>query len=176
MEDILINRYMPAYQFSEYHEITGYGSLADYFTAAKQMDMAQSFLVKSLFWLRGLPVNDLRLPRFLQNMHFTYLDENAPKEFLIAFWLKPDSKGPVFIDDKEHFIKETDPWTQKVTWNFRFEKIEKGKIRMSTETRIFCLNKKAKKTFSIYWFFIRPFSGFIRKRMLAIIKNKVENI
>lgn len=175
MEDTLINRYMPTYQFNEYHEIIGYGSPALYFKAAKQMDMAESFIVKSLFWLRGIPIKDLRLSGFLQNMHFTYLDENLPKEFLIAFWLRPDVKGPVLIDDKERFIKEIDPWIQKVTWNFRFETVKNEKIRISTETRVFCLNKKTMKVFSVYWFFIRPFSGLIRKRMLRMIKRKVEN-
>ena len=103
--------------------------------------------------LRGLPVKDLTLQGFIKNIRFTYLEENLYEEFVI------DASKPLI----------------RIIWNFHFQETEKNKTQVSTETRILCLNKTSKFIFSIYWFFVKPFSGIIRREMLRLIKKKVEN-
>ncbi len=122
------------------------------FQAAKNIDMGQSSLTKILMRLRGLPAKDLTLPGFLKNIGFTYCEENQYHEFI--------------IDASQKNIK--------IFWNFTFETIEENKTSVSTETRILCLTQKSKSSFSVYWFFIKPFSGFIRKEILRLIKRKTE--
>lgn len=149
----LIDKYLPEYTFNEVHKTLANASIKDCFVAAKHLDMSKSFITKTLIRLRGLPIHDLTLQGFITNICFTYLDEEPYKEFV--------------IDASQHNIK--------IIWNFYFDKVSENKTFVSTETRILCLTKKSKTRFSIYWFFIKPFSGLIRIEMLRLIKKKAEN-
>lgn len=150
---LLINKYLPEYTFNEYHKILVDASVKDCFIAAKNIDMGKSTLTKTLMKLRGLPAKDLRLQHFIKNIGFFYLDENPYREFV--------------IDASQKNLK--------IFWNFLFEKIAENKTLVSTETRIFCLTKKSKSVFSLYWFFVKPFSGLIRKEMLSLVRRQAED-
>ncbi len=150
---MLINKYLPRYTYNEYHKIPVNGSVKDCFLVAKNLDMSRSFITRTLMKLRGLPVKDLTLQGFIRNIHFTYLGENLFEEFVI------DASQP-------HL---------KIIWNFHFQETAKNNTLVSTETRIFCLSKRSKFFFSIYWLFVKPFSGIIRNEMLRLIKKEVEN-
>lgn len=60
----------------------------------------------------------------------------------------------------------------KLGFNFRF--IDGGVL--STETRVRATDDRARKFFSVYWFFIRAGSGFIRHVWLRAIRRRVERI
>lgn len=122
------------------------------FNAAKNLDMSRSFITKSLMKLRGLPTKDLTLQGFIKNICFTYLEERPYQEFV--------------IDASRRSLK--------IIWNFKFEQLD-NKTLVSTETRILCLTKRSKILFSLYWFFVRPFSGIIRIEMLKLIRRSAEN-
>lgn len=149
---LLIDKYLPEYTFNEYHEILVDASVKDCFIAAKNIDMGKSAITKTLMKLRGLPAKDLKLQPFLKNIGFSFLEENPNHEFV--------------IDASQKNIK--------IFWNFSFEAIAENKTLVSTETRIFCLTKKSKSVFSLYWFFIKPFSGLIRKEILRLIRLRAE--
>ena len=100
--------------------------------------------------LWAVPTNDLTLKGFLHNVCFTYVEEEPFKEFLID----ASQQGP------------------KIFWNFYFKFVSADKTIVSTETRILCLSSKTKRRFSVYWFFVRPFSGLIRLEILRLIKKK----
>ena len=149
----LIDKYLPAYTYHEYHERLIHASGEECFLAAKNLDMGRSFITKTLMKLRGMPIKDLTLQGFIKNICFTYLEEEPNKEFVI------DASQP-------------DP---KIIWNFYFKETGKTETLVSTETRILCLTKKSKSRFALYWFFVRPFSGVIRLEMLRLIKKQAEN-
>ncbi len=86
-------------------------------------------------------------------MCFIYLEENPFKEFVI----------------------DASKQNLKMMWNFYFKEVAENKTLVSTETRVSCLTKKSKMLFSLYWFFIKPFSGIIRMEMLRLIKQKAES-
>ena len=148
---MLINKYIPHYTFHEYHHTRIKATAKECFLTAKHLDMTGSWITKILMKLRGLPTNDLTLPGFLNNVCFTYLEEDLYKEFLI------DASQPGL----------------KIYWNFYFKSLSPNETVVSTETRILCLSKKAKRLFSIYWFFVRPFSELIRLEMLRLIKRNI---
>lgn len=152
MQQFLINKYLPQFTFNEYHKSFINASAKDCFLAARNLDMRKSFLTKILMKLRGLPTKDLTLQGFIKNIGFTYLEENPYHEFV--------------IDASQKNIK--------IAWNFYFETIEKNKTLVSTETRILCLTKQSKSLFSLYWFFVKSFSGLIRLEMLRLIRKNVE--
>jgi hypothetical protein len=72
------------------------------------------------------------------------------------------------------FISFNEPEFLKATWNFELTAQTDGKTMLETETRIRCLDEKAYKKFARYWFFIRPFSGLIRKEILRTVRRKAE--
>lgn len=150
---MLINKHLPRYTYNEHHKILVNGSVKNCFVVAKNLDISGSLVTKTLLKLRGLPAKDLSLPGFIKNIGFAYLEEDLYKEFVI------DASQPNI----------------KIIWNFHFQEEENNKTIVSTETRILCLSKRSKFFFSIYWFFIKPFSGIIRREMLRLIKEKVEN-
>lgn len=149
----LIDKYLQVYTYNEYHKRIINASAKECFLATKDLDLTKSFISTSLMKLRGLPIKDFRLQGFLKNMCFIYLEEEPFKEFV--------------IDASQQHLK--------MIWNFYFREIEVNKTLVSTETRILCLTKRSKFLFSLYWFFVKPFSGLIRIEMLRLIKKKVEN-
>ena len=51
---------------------------------------------------------------------------------------------------------------------------EAGGCELSTETRIAYFGGEARRRFRAYWLFVRPFSGFLRRSLLAGIKRRAE--
>jgi hypothetical protein len=148
---MLIDKYLPHYTYHEHHHIIVKAAAKDCFFRAKELDMSGSWITKMLMKLRGLPTNDLKLQGFLQNICFAYIEEDPYKEFLI------DASQPGL----------------KIFWNFYFKSVSDNETIVSTETRILCLNAKVKRLFSVYWFFVRPFSGLIRIEILRLIKKNL---
>jgi hypothetical protein len=68
-------------------------------------------------------------------------------------------------------------WSQpgwiKVAMEFRLERTPAG-TRLSTETRILATDPCTRRRFAAYWFFVRPFSGLIRRELLRTIARRSE--
>ena len=169
--DTLIEKYLPEYTFSEYHEIVVAGPIEKVYEIAKDFDLAKSRIIKTLFKIRGLPTKRLNLQHFISDIGFTNLEEMYPNETLVGFWARfKIAKIPSFEDFIHNSIS---PWI-KVVWNFKFEEIGANITKVSTETRVLCVAKITKFTFGFYWFLVKPFSGLTRVQMLNIIKDESE--
>ena len=167
----LIDKYLPQYTFNEFHETVVNCQIENVYHVAKDFDLSKSRTISLLFKIRGLPTKRLNLQNFLNDIGFTYLEENYPYESLIGFWARIKIAK---ISSYEDFANNSiSPWL-KVVWNFQFEELEKGKTKVSTETRILCVAPITKLTFGLYWAIIKPFSGLTRKKMLKIIKDDSE--
>jgi hypothetical protein len=147
----LIDKYLKNYQYNARYERTINAPAKDCFIAARDLDISPSFVTRTLLRLRGLPYKNASLQDFIKNMCFTYLEEIPYQEFIID----ASQKG------------------LKIYWNFTFHEISNAQTKVGTETRIYCPSKKAKRKFSVYWFFVKPFSGIIRKELLRMIAKKV---
>lgn len=167
----LIDRYLPNYTFREYHYTEVDCPATRVYPCARDFDMSHSKLIKFLFTLRGLPTKRMNLQGFLEDMNFTSLEDSAPHEYLSGFWMK---KNIEIIPSYEAFCSNTISAKIKCVWNFRCEEISQNKTRLSTETRILCVDSFTKLTFGLYWLVIRPFSGLIRLEMLKTIKANAE--
>ena len=149
----LIDKYLPGYTYNEYHKKLINATAEKCFEITKNLDMGESGITRYLMRLRGLPAKDLTLQGFIKNICFSYLEEDINKEFVI----------------------DASRRNTRIIWNFYFAEIEKNKTIVSTETRILCLTKRSKILFSVYWFFVKPFSGIIRLEMLRLIRKKAES-
>ncbi len=171
-KDMLIDKFLPHYTFSEYHEIVVDSPIENVYKIAADFDLSKSKTIAWLFKIRGLPTKRLNLQNFIDDIGFTNLESNAPFENLIGFWARVKI-APItgYEDFKNNSIS---PWI-KAVWNFQLEELDQNKTKLSTETRVLCVAPITKITFRLYWLIIKPFSGLTRKKMLKIIKKDSEN-
>ncbi len=172
---MLIDEYLPEYDFDERHAIDVAASPETIYAAAKQIDFSESFIVRWLLRLRGMSVSRLTLDSF-SHSKFKVLGEVPGREFLVGlagrFWLPWGNLQDI---DAASFRKFDRPGFAKAVWNFSVEKDGNGS-HLSTETRIKCLDASSRRSFGFYWTFIQPFSGLIRMEMLRSIKRKAETL
>ena len=167
----LIDKYLPQYTFNEFHEIVVNCPIENVYCVAKDFDLSKSKLITLLFKIRGLPTTRLNLQNFIIDMGFSTLEENYPYENVVGFWTRAKLEK---IPNSEAFLNDLiSPWL-KAVWNFKFEELDKGKTKVTTETRVLCIASFTKITFGLYWSIIKPFSGIIRNKMLKIIKDDSE--
>jgi hypothetical protein len=171
---MLIDEFLPDFDFVEKHQTRVQGSTADILRAVNQVDFGDSWLISRLFWLRGLPTQEITLRR-MRESRFEVLAESPNRELLLGivgkFW-KPS--GELRKIDGETFKEFHESGFAKAAWNFAVEESD-GKATLSTETRIKCLDADCRRSFGWYWMFIRPFSGLIRMEMLKTIKRRAES-
>ena len=149
----LIDKYLKNYQYNARYERTINAPAKDCFLAAKHLDISPSFGTRTLLRLRGLPYKNASLQDYIKSMCFTYLEEILYQEFI--------------VDASQSGLK--------IYWHFSFQEISPQQTRVGTETRLYCPTKKTKRKFSVYWFFVKPFSGIIRKDMLRMIEKNAES-
>lgn len=165
----LIDKYRPTFDFNEIHKTIIDASPEACYKAAMELDLSDSLIISVLFWLRGIPFKSTVFKGFVEGMQFTLLEESPWNEFVYGFQLKERIE---WVDNKEEFCFDNSEYNLRAAWNLKFNPSEMG-CEVSTETRVKCLTRKSKLLFSMYWFFIRPFSGLIRLEMLRLMRKKV---
>lgn len=170
---MLIDEFLPEHDFVETHDIMVHAMPADIYRAANETDFSESFIIRWLFRLRGMSASNVTL-RSLKRSRFELLGETLNKEMVIGlvgrFWTIGGSLQEIDADSFKRF--ET-PGYAKAVWNFSLL-AEGANTRLTTETRIKCLDDDSRRSFGRYWTFIQPFSGLIRMEMLKTIKRHAE--
>jgi hypothetical protein len=172
---MLIDEFLSDYDFVETHAVSIRASAAEIYQTAGEVDFADSFIVRSLFRVRGLATKGVTL-QSLTSSRFEILGEIPGKEMLLGvvgkFW-KLD--GELKKIDAVSFTNFDTPGYAKAVWNFSLAE-EGDATRLATETRIKCLDPESRKRFGFYWTLIQPFSGLIRMEMLRAIKRRAETV
>jgi hypothetical protein len=151
-------------------------------------------LMRALFMLRGLPAllaapretwrrvraqggrgrRRVRLEDVLAS-GFTLLGERPGEELVLGtigrFWLARGELRPV---RPESFREANVAGTAKAAWNFAVHPAPGGRTVLTTETRVLCADHATRRRFRTYWAVIGPFSGLIRREMLAAIRDTAE--
>ncbi|MFZ1701272.1 MAG: hypothetical protein WBO10_17845 [Pyrinomonadaceae bacterium] len=170
---MLIDEFLPEYDFEERHDISIAAGPSRVFAAIDEVDFGESFIVRWLLRLRGMSSEGVRLGN-LRKFKFEKLAEVVNKEILIGlagrFWTP---WGDLQDVDASNFREFETPGYAKATWNFSLAS-DGTNTQLTTETRIKCLDNDSRRSFGLYWTFIQPFSGLIRMEMLRAIKRKAE--
>ena len=178
---------MPRWDVIERHRIIVRAQPAAVYTAAQHVDLRRSRVVAVLGGLRELPAKLLGRARpepdasirstidgFLA-AGFVRLAEAPDEELVLGltgqFW-KP--AGNITRVAPEDFTSFNRPGFARAVWNIRVQPTKRGNTRLTTETRVLCTNTRSRLTFRAYWLVVRPFSGWIRKEMLRLIKEDAE--
>ena len=160
-DEFLIDKFMPRYDFVERHAIGVSSTPERTYAAIRTADVTRSPIVRLLLTLRGLR----RSKSIALSDAFTVVDENPPREIVLAiegpFWNPACRPAKLAPGDPQK------PGTARAAWNFV---VEPG--RLTTETRVRCADAASRRKFRVYWFFVRPFSGLIRRFMLRAIRDE----
>ncbi|HLF19819.1 MAG TPA: hypothetical protein VI704_03425 [Bacteroidota bacterium] len=170
---MLIDQFLPSFNFSEHHIIAVNAVSGNVYDSIRNLNFKSSGITKFLFRLRGLPSNATSLYG-LQQMGFTLLGERPNNEIVLGivgkFWT---FSGCIQFLTAKDFIDFKTQGYAKAVWNFALSETSLGVTILSTETRILCLDKASLMHFRLYWFFVRPFSGIIRRAVLKSIKRQL---
>jgi hypothetical protein len=176
MSDAL-NSLLPEYQFSEHHTTVVLGSPARVFAAVEAMDLSDSRIARVLMSLWRIPAKVVLKNVSDRNMSvadFLPLIRSPPTDLargLIGGRNSPKDKASV---DAAAFRAFNKPGCIKLVWAFWLTDLGDDRVRVDTETRVLCTDKKTLRGFTVYWLIIRPWSGLIRMRLLASIKRDAE--
>ena len=170
---MLIDEYLPVYDYVETHDVEVAAPAATVYRAVLEADLCESWIVRTLFFLRGLPTEKVTL-RMIRQMRFEILGEQTDREIVLGlagrFWTPAGDLREV---NAENFRAFREKGCAKAAWNFSLDEKSDSTL-LATETRIQCLDEASRRSFSVYWTLIAPFSGWIRREMLATIKRRAE--
>ncbi|WP_281885235.1 hypothetical protein [Paenibacillus sp. YYML68] len=170
---MLIDQYLRPRHFEEIHTITIDSTPAEVYQAIKKLDFSHSKIIRFLFWLRGMPKEALKLEGFL-DIGFIKLSEKVGEEIVLGEVGRPwKANGDLRELDANQFCSFNESGFVKIVWNFHVAQLNEG-TRVTTITRVYCTDRVSKRIFSFYWFFIAPFSKWIRRILLRLIKKDVE--
>lgn len=166
------DEFLPAYHFSERHSITIDAERYTISEAMNSFDFSESRVIRFLFFLRGLPKNMINGLEGVKKMGFNVLSFKDQHEIVLGlvgqFW---KLNGEIQNVPPHEFKDFSDPAFAKTIWSFSIVG-ERAPFILETETRIACPDSATRKKFARYWFFIRPFSGWIRIEMLKAIRTR----
>jgi hypothetical protein len=167
----MIDYYLPEFDYNEIHSKIINAPLDKVYNNLRHLDFAASWISRWLFKIRGLGTNAMSFDLMVDTGSFFTIYEKENNEWVVGL-LADSFRMPVNLTADQDFRDWNPGKGIKIAWNFKCDVLNKDKVKVSTETRIKCLNKKSKFVFSIYWFFVRPFSGLIRREMLRILDLK----
>jgi len=137
--------------------------------SAYRMEEEGSWPVRWLFRLRGLRAVRGRLRSALTSRGFRVLAERPGEEVVFGiagrFWALRELRSLVAVEDAEAFARYAEPGAAKAALGLMIDRVPGG-TRLSTETRVKCVDAAAYRRFALYWTLIKPFSGWIRRDIL----------
>ena len=171
---MLIEQVLPKYDKREYHQIDIRGDRKEVYQTVRTIDFSDSFVIRTLFRLRGLPPISTNLDGLLQ-VGFLLVHETRDEEFVLGlvgkFWTL---RAEILKVNPAQYGEFNLRGYAKLAWNFAIQELAPGMVRLSTETRIACTDDRSRLRFKLYWALIGRFSGWTRKEMLRCVKRTVE--
>ncbi|MCP2070960.1 UNVERIFIED_ORG: hypothetical protein J2Y77_000396 [Pseudomonas lini] len=181
----LIDSHLPTYQFSEQHSVdvpvAPSRAMAHVLAHRPEDDRFFRYAIK----LRELPMRLLGRPwregadrpaSFgLDNFTLLQRDDDTEVVYGLAGKLWKADYGQVPVADAEAFRVFDEPGCVKLVIGFTCQLLRPGLTRVTTQTRVHCLDADALRSFTSYWYLIRPASGLIRRRMLKAIARRCAN-
>ena len=188
--DILIDQWLPEWQFREYHERRIRATPAELFGAIRRVRSSDIFLFRTLTYLRN-PSRDGQGEHILNPPEekpildvalaggFLLLGEEADRELLIGAVViaPPDivraaNRGNVPSLDPALFRTLGQPGFARAVMNFRVVPEPDGWTRVTTETRVHAVDRPTQRQFAQYWRVIYPGSWIIRWSWLRAIEHR----
>lgn len=187
---MLLDDITPVYQFHEVHSTVIRASPSRVFRAIKDVTIKEMPLFSALMIIRTLPgllsgqtglgfTGGGSFFEQAQKAGFVVLAEAQDQEVVIGrigqFWKIRDGLVP-HAHAAQDFLAFNHPGFARATFNFFLrESRGSGKVRLSTETRVYVPEASARRKFTTYWRVIYPGSALIRRTWLQAIRRRAES-
>jgi len=172
--EALLAEYLPEGDVTSRHSTTIRAAPEVIYSALSTMEVGRSPLVRVLFRLRGLG-RDGNLSQLLRRGFIPLVER--PREALALglvgqFWRV---SGRILHVEPLEFRRFHRPGMAKAVWVFLIEPMGDGTCKLTTSTRVACADLSSRRKFRLYWFFIGPFSGLIRREVLRLVRKTAED-
>jgi len=181
--DPLLDRFMPAYEIAERHQIRVAAPAAVTLDAARQLDLQAAPVVRTIIRareviLRATPDHRPH-PRGLlaevQSLGWGVLAEVPGREVVVGAITRPWEANVTFRAlPPDRFAAFNDPGYVKIAWTIRADAIDAAHSIFRTETRAIATDPSARNRFSRYWSFLSPGIIVIRWSLLRPVKEEAE--
>ena len=181
--DELLDRFMPSYEVVERHHVRIDAPAATTLAAAREMDMAQSWIARAIFRSREIilraPPDRRKRPQGLLAevlaLGWGVLAEEPGREIVVGAVTKPWEADVVFRAlPPDEFAAFCEPDYVKIIWNLRADPIGGSASVFRTETRVLTTDAAARRRFRRYWAFFSPGISLIRALSLTPLKREAE--
>jgi hypothetical protein len=179
-----IDPFMPSFEVAERHEIVVQAPAEYTFTAAREMDVNRSALVRAVFAIRTLPsrLRGVLPPRSAAPLlaetlalGWRVLAETPGRVVVVGAVTQPWRAEVIFRGlEPDAFVAFAGPGYAKIVWTL--EAIPLGPVtsRFRTETRVCTTDRRARALFRRYWAVVSPGIKLIRRESLALVKDEAE--
>jgi hypothetical protein len=154
----LIDEFLPAWQFRERHERVIRATATRIAALLPRVNFADSPLIGGLFARAFVPLRGAS-------------DRGLVIGAVGEFWR---AAGGIRAVAPAAFASDRTPGCARLAWAFDFEPLDVARTRVITETRIACNDAPALRRMRLYWWLIRPASGFVRRETLRLLAQRCE--
>lgn len=172
----LAERHLPVYDVAMRHQQHVAVPAAAAWAALHRADLGDSPVTRTLLILRGLrrPGSARKLTlATLPAAGFLPLGEDPGREVAFGlvgrFWTLSGGRVRVAPGEFRDFAR---PGYAKAVWTFGLEDAGRDTVQLVTETRVACVDAPSRRRFRLYWLCVGPFSGVIRRTMLAAVARE----
>lgn len=175
----LADAYLPRPQFAERHHVDIDAAPAVVWRALDTVQLQELPVARWLIRVRaligrlrnGAPPRDLPTPRTMPVL--ARVDGQQMAHGLVGRWWKFGAEpNRSDVDSPAKFLDFDEPGYAKATFSFAVRTGPAGRTRLVTETRVTTTSAPAYRSMRRYWPLIRPFSGLIRRVLLAAVKRE----
>ena len=176
---MLLDEFLPEYDFSSRHSCVIHAPQEAVRRATQQWQPRESLLWRGLLLGRGLGHPEGTLRQWAERLGFLCLAD-TDEEIVYAqagrFWALRERAALISPRTREELSAIDDPNVAIAAMTLRIEVIAPDETRLATETRVRALGPQSRRAFRVYWLLIEPFSGLLRRSMLAGIKKRAEDV
>ncbi len=180
VRSLLLDEALPEFHFRSRHSVRVAAPPESVWSAVERYDLSRdaSLPVRTLFRLRGLQPPGGPMRAALGGSGFAVLAERSGEEIVLGttcrFWAireRANMEQPAGLDSFKAFDRAG--WARGAMC-IRIEPLSDGSTNLATETRVECVDDRARRHFALYWKLINFFSGWIRRDMLGRVARMAE--
>jgi hypothetical protein len=187
-ERMLIDKYLPAFEVREHHEVLVRAEVERAYAALRALDLMRSRLVRLLFAIRTLPerFGGRAAPAAAKPASRPFLElaldigwkvlEEAPDRELVAGAITQPWNPVVEFRGLpgSEFVSFREPGFAKIAWNIAARPAGGGRTLLSTETRVATTDAASRRKFKRYWLVFSPGIRLIRRAALGLVQRDLE--
>jgi hypothetical protein len=181
--DLLLDRFMPSYDVAERHQVEVEASADVTLTAAAEVDLQASDLVRAIFKAREIVLRADRTHRQraggllaeMKALGWGVLAEVPGREIVMGAVTQPWLPDVVFRSlSPDAFREFSEPGYVKIAWTLRADVLTPAQSMFRTETRVVTTDAASRAKFRWYWARFSPGIIIIRRALLPIVKTDAE--